>query len=95
MLPRPSRFFWGYQGGGAHSHWGATHSTVRGVRLPRAKPHQRDAPNTPIPGGAQCPDQKMGLEPQTFLVCYSDCISLLPTSPWHSLVTQLVMLVLR
>jgi hypothetical protein len=33
-------------------------------RGPEAKPHQRVTPNTPIPGGAQCPDQtSLGAEP--------------------------------
>jgi hypothetical protein len=35
------------------------------MRLPgaEAKAHQRDTPNNPIPGGAQCPDQKsLGVE---------------------------------
>jgi hypothetical protein len=48
--------------GGAGSHRLATHSAIRRTRLPgsEAKPHQRDTPSTPIPGGAQCPDQKLG-----------------------------------
>jgi hypothetical protein len=62
-------FFVGYQGGRTPTGW--THTAQSGkpdCRGPEAKPHQRHTPNTPIPGGAQCPDQNsMGVEPTHLL----------------------------
>jgi hypothetical protein len=64
-----SFFFFGYQGGRTPTGWPHTaQSGEPDCRGPEAKPHQRDTPNTPIPGGAQCPDQNsMGVEPTHLL----------------------------
>ena len=62
-------FFFCYQGGRTPTGWPHTaQSGEPDCRGPEAKPHQRDTPNTPIPGGAQCPDQNsMGVEPTHLL----------------------------
>jgi hypothetical protein len=60
----------GYHGGQTPTGWPHTcvhictaQSSKPDCRDPEAKPRQRDAPNTPIPGGAQCPDEKgMGVK---------------------------------
>jgi hypothetical protein len=63
------RFIFGYQGGRTPTAWPHTaQSGEPDCRGPEAKPHQRDTPNTPIPGGAQCPDQNsVGVEPTHLL----------------------------
>jgi hypothetical protein len=63
------RFFFCYQGGRTPTGWPHTaQSGEPDCRGPEAKPHQRDTPNTPIPGGAQCPDQSsVGVEPTHLL----------------------------
>ena len=49
-------FLGGYQGGRTPTGWPHTaQSGEPDCRGPEAEPHQRDAPNTPIPGRAQCP----------------------------------------
>jgi hypothetical protein len=49
----------GPRGGGTPTGWPHTAQSGKpDCRGPEAKPHQRDTPNTPIPGDAQCPDQK-------------------------------------
>ena len=54
-------------GGGGVTPTGWPHtaqSGERGCGGPEPEPYQRDTLNTPIPGGAQCPDQNsMGVEP--------------------------------
>jgi hypothetical protein len=63
--------------GGGRIPTGWPHTAQSGkpdCRGPKAKPHQRDTPNTPIPGGAQCPftpndvvaTPAPGLEPPPF-----------------------------
>ena len=52
--------FCGLPGGRTPTGW--PHTAQSGE--PEAKPHPRDTPNTPIPGGAQCPDKKIAWEHQ-------------------------------
>ena len=50
-------FLWVTRGGGLPQAGQTQQSGEPDCRGPEAKPHPRDTPNTPIPGGAQCPDQ--------------------------------------
>ena len=51
----------GLPGGRTPTGWPHTaQSGEPDCRGPEAKPHQRDTPNTPIPGGAQCPCRRLG-----------------------------------
>jgi hypothetical protein len=58
VLVSDAGFFWGYLGGGLPPAGHTQQSGEPDCRGPEAKPHQRDTPNTPDPGGAHCPDQK-------------------------------------
>jgi hypothetical protein len=62
-----SLFFVGYQRGGLPPAGHTQQSGKPDCRGPEAEPHQRDTPNTPIPGGAQCPKNSMGVEPTHLL----------------------------
>ena len=61
-------FVWVTRGGGLPQAGHTQQSGEPDRRGPEAKPHPRDMPNTPIPGGAQCPDQNsLGVEPTHLL----------------------------
>jgi hypothetical protein len=56
----PVFFFLGYQGGRTPTGWPHTaQSGEPDCRGPEAKPHQRDTPSTPIPGGPVLHDRRL------------------------------------